>query len=107
MNQGDVYWCHFKPPDKKRPVVILTRDSAIPYLNGITVAWITPSVRVAPSEASPSPDDGMPEYCTANLYNVHTVQRRQFGAKITQLSREKMRQIREAIEFALGYDAMV
>ena len=106
MNQGDVYWCDFKAPDKRRPVVILTRDSAIPYLSGITVAWVTRNVRGTPSEAALSPADGLPEHCAANMYNIQTVQKRLFGAKITHLSGEKMREIREAIEFALGFDAM-
>ncbi len=41
MNQGDVYWYTFRAPDKRRPVLILTRNSAIPFLTGITVAPLT------------------------------------------------------------------
>ena len=38
VRQGDVYWFKFRAPDKRRPVLVLTRDSAISYLTGITVA---------------------------------------------------------------------
>ena len=36
--RGEVRLYDFAPPDKKRPVVILTRDNAIPYLSSVTVA---------------------------------------------------------------------
>ncbi len=50
MKQGDVYWYTFRAPDKRRPVLILTRTSAIPYLTGITVAQITTTIRETASE---------------------------------------------------------
>lgn len=49
MNQGDVYWYTFRAPDKRRPVLILTRSSAIPFLTGITVAAITTTNCVTPT----------------------------------------------------------
>ena len=55
MNQGDVYWYTFRAPDKRRPVLILTRNSAIPFLTGVTVAPITTTVRGIPSEIFLSP----------------------------------------------------
>lgn len=107
MNQGDVYWYTFRPPDKRRPVVILTRDSAIPHLNAITVASITTTIRGVPSEVSLTPDeDGVPTDCAINAYMMHTVQKSGFGSYITHLSPERMREVRAAIEFALGFDAL-
>jgi mRNA-degrading endonuclease toxin of MazEF toxin-antitoxin module len=38
ISRGDVRLYQFAPPDKKRPVVVLTRDSAVPYLSTVTVA---------------------------------------------------------------------
>ena len=38
ITQGDVRLYQFAPPNKKRPVVVLTRDSAIPYLSTVPVA---------------------------------------------------------------------
>ncbi len=67
MKQGDVYWYTFRAPDKRRPVLILTRDSAISFLTGITVAPITTTIRSIPSEVLLTPeDDGMFEKCAVN-----------------------------------------
>ena len=48
--RGDIRLYNFAPPDKKRPVVVLTRDSAITYLSTVTVAPITSTIRGVPSE---------------------------------------------------------
>lgn len=59
MKQGDVYWLTFPSPNKRRPVVILTRSSAIPYLSDITIAPITSTIRGIPTEVFLTPSDGM------------------------------------------------
>ncbi len=64
VKQGDVYWYTFRAPDKLRPVLILTRSSAIPYLTGITVAQITTTIRGVPSEVALTPgEDGVFTEC--------------------------------------------
>ena len=50
VKRGEVRWYTFRRPDKKRPVVVLTRDGAIEYLNEVTVAPVTSTVRGVPSE---------------------------------------------------------
>jgi mRNA interferase MazF len=108
MKQGDIYWFTFRAPDKRHPVLILTRNSAIPYLTGISVAQITTTVRGMPSEVRLTPgDDGMLEKCVINAVNIQTIKKSQLGELITELSRERMREVREAIEFAFGFDALV
>lgn len=107
MKQGDVYWYRFRAPDKRRPVLILTRNSAIPYLTGITVAQITTTIRGTTSEVMLNPtDDGMFAESVVNADNIQTIQKAQVGELITQLSPERMREVRAAIEFALGFDAL-
>lgn len=108
MRQGDVYWYSFRAPDKRRPVLILTRDSAIPFLTGITVAAITTTIRDIPSEVRLSPGrDGMFEDCAVNADNIQTVQKANLGEFITHLSAERMREVRAAVEFSLGFDALL
>ena len=108
MKQGDVYWYTFHAPDKRRPVSILTRNSAIPYLTGITVAQVTTTIRGMASEVALTPgDDGMFAECAVNADNIQTIQKSDLGELITELSPERMREVREAIEFALGFDALV
>ena len=108
MKQGDIYWYTFHTPDKRRPVLLLTRSSAIPFLTGITVAPITTMIRNIPSEVLLTPDeDGVPEECVVNTDNIQTVQKANLGTLITQLSQEKMREVREAVDFSLGFDTLM
>jgi len=104
VNRGDVCWYTFKVPDKKRPVLILTRDSAIAVLNSVTVAPITSTIRSIPTEVVLTKDDGMPDTCAANFDNLQTVPKSGVGNRITRLSARKMREARAAVSFALGFD---
>lgn len=106
MNQGDVYWYIFKEPDKRRPVIILTRDSALPYLTAVTIAPITTTIRSIPSEVVLSPTDGLLTECAANCDNLQTIAKSKLGGYITHLAPERMQELREAISFALGFDAL-
>ncbi len=108
VKQGDIYWYTFQAPDKRRPVLILTRNSAISFLSGITVAPLTTVIRGIPSEVLLTPEeDGVPEDCVINTDNIQTVQKSRLGALIAHLSQEKMREVREAIEFSLGFDSLL
>jgi len=103
MRRGDVRWYRFAQPDKRRPVVVLTRDSIIAYLGEVTVAPVTSTIRDIPSEVLLSPLDGMPGDSAINLDHVQTVSKGRVGALITTLSADKMVQIRRALLFALGF----
>ncbi len=104
MKRGDVRWYKFKAPDKKRPVVILTRDSILKYLGEVTVAPITTTVRDIPSEIILSKLNGLQRECAINLDHVQTVSKGKVGSLITTLSSNKMADIRKALLFALGFD---
>jgi mRNA interferase MazF len=106
MTQGDVYWYTFKEPDKRRPVLILTRNSAIQFLTSLTVAPITTTIRAIPTEVVLGQADGLFADCAVNLDNIQTVQRAKLGDFITHLSMHRMKAIRKAVEFALGFDAI-
>lgn len=103
LRRGEVRWYAFARPDKKRPVVVLTRDSVLEYLGEATIAPITRTVRGIPSEVPLGPDDGMPEPCAVNLDHVQTVARGRLGALVTTLSTQRMAEVREALLFALDF----
>ncbi len=107
MRRGEVHWYTFKEPDKRRPVLILTRDSAIGYLNALTVAPITTTIREIPSEVYLTPEDGLLTECAANMDNIQTVPKARLGSLITLLSRERMADANQAVRFALGLDPLV
>jgi mRNA interferase MazF len=105
VNRGDVCWYSFKSPDKRRPVLILTRDSAIRVLGSVTVAPITSTIRGIPTEVALTEDDGVPAACAVNFDNLQTVPKARMGPRITRLSAQKMRQAASAASFALGLDS--
>ena len=103
MKRGEVRWYTFEMPDKRRPVLVLTRNSAISFLTGITIAPITSTVRDIPTEVFLTPeDDGVLAPCAVNLDTMQTVPRHKIGALITTLSTEQMAQVERALAFALG-----
>jgi mRNA interferase MazF len=103
MKRGEVRWYKFPQPDKKRPVVILTRNSVLEYLGEVTVAPITSTIRDIPSEVILGRQDGMPSACAINLDHVQTVSKAKIGSVITTLGPEKMTELRSALLFALGF----
>jgi len=104
VNRGDVYWHIFRAPDKRRPVVILTQDRAIPYLNALAVAAVTTKVKNVPSQVLLESEDGMPELCAVNLHQIQLVRKSDLKHIITRLRVERMREIREAAIYALGLE---
>ena len=103
MRRGDVRWYRFSQPDKRRPVVILTRDSALEFLGEVTIAPITSTIRGIPSEVSLTKGDGMPKDCAVNVDHIQTVSRGKIGSLITTLGSAKMSELRSALLFALGF----
>ncbi|MEK6560886.1 MAG: type II toxin-antitoxin system PemK/MazF family toxin [Nitrospirota bacterium] len=102
MKRGEVRWYKFKSPDKKRPVVILTRNSILDYLGEVTVVPITSTIRDIPSEVLLSKEDGMHNDCAINCDHIQTISKENIGSLIITLSNEKLFQIRNAICFTLN-----
>ena len=96
-------WYTFPQPNKRRPVVILTRDSALEFLGEVTVAPVTSTVRDIPTEVPLAKADGMPRECAVNLDHIQTVARGRIGSLITTLNADKMATLRAALLFALGF----
>jgi mRNA interferase MazF len=103
--RGDVRLYQFAPPDKNRPVLVLTRNSAIAYLSTVTVAPVTSTIRGVPSEAVLYEDDGMKSPCAVNLHNAVTVSQQRMGKRVAQLSPARMNEVCAALRFSLGCDA--
>ena len=103
--RGDIRLYQFAPPDKKRPVVVLTRDSAIGYLSTVTVAPITSTIRGVPSEVVLSEEDGMKAPCAVNLHNVVTISQQRLGKRVARLGSSRMSEICGALRFSLGCDS--
>jgi len=103
MKRGEVRLYKFSKPDKNRPVVILTRDSALEFLGETTVAPITSTIRDIPSEVLLTKEDGMPKECAVNLDYIQAVPKSKIGPLITTLNPSKISELRSALLFALGF----
>jgi mRNA interferase MazF len=103
--RGDIRLYRFAPPDKARPVLVLTRDSALGYLSTATVAPITSTIRGVPSEVRLGEEDGMKAPCAVNLHNAVTVSQQRLGRRVAQLTSPRMKEICGALRFSLGCDA--
>ncbi len=104
LARGEVRLYRFPRPDKERPVVILTRGSAIGYLSKVTVAPITSTIRGTPSEVILGEADGMKGPCAINLHNLVTVSQAHLGRRVAVLSAERSQEI---LRWALRSDALV
>jgi mRNA interferase MazF len=100
--RGDIRLYLFAPPDKRRPVVVLTRDTAIGYLSTVTIAPVTSSIRGVPSEVLLDEADGVKGRCVINLHNAITVSQQRLGKRLAQLSQRRMSEVCLALSFALG-----
>lgn len=100
MKRGEVRWYKFMKTDKKRPVLILTRDSIIEYLGEVTIAPITSTIRDIPSEVFLSTDDGMFNDCAVNCDHIQTVSKEKIDGLITTLPVQKMKLVGKAVKFA-------
>jgi mRNA interferase MazF len=101
VRRGEIWWADLGPPSGKRPVVLLSREEAYAVRTAVTVAPLTRTIRNIPVEVSLEEKDGLPKPCVVNLDSIVTIPKRLLVSRITSLSAEKLRLIREAIRFAL------
>lgn len=103
VNRGEI-WLYFKPPDKRRPVLILSRPDVIPLLSTVMVAPITSTIRGAPSEVIVGIDEGLKTASAVNLDHVQTVAQDALRHYVGRLSREKMAAVCRGLAIAVACD---
>jgi mRNA interferase MazF len=101
VRRGEVWWAELPPPMGRRPVLLLSRDSAYAVRTSVTVAVITRSIRHIPSHILLDENDEMPATCAVNLDDINTIRKSSIKERITMLSPEKLSAVRESIVFAL------
>jgi mRNA interferase MazF len=102
MHRGEIWWANLPPPIGKRPVLLLSRESAYQVRTSITVAVITRTVRSIPVEVVLGEEDGMPAKCVVNLDNILTIPKALLSERVTVLSDSRMASVARAIAFALS-----
>ena len=100
LSRGDVWMYEFSAPDKRRPVVILSRQAVIPLLRTVMVAPITSAVHGVPSEVPVGPDQGLKGTSAINLDHVQTVDKHRLTHFVAHLGRDVMDQVCRALAAA-------
>ena len=102
LNRGEIWFYEFKSPNKRRPVVILSRQDVIPLLGTVMVAPITSTIRGAPSEVVVGLEQGLKRDSAINLDHVQTVDKKRLRKYVGQLDREMMTRVCRALAIATG-----
>lgn len=102
VNRGEIWSYRFKAPDKRRPVLILTRQEVISLLHTVMVAPITSTVYGAPSEVILGPDEGLKRPSAVNLDHVQTIERARLVGYIGAVSPTTMKAVCRALAIATG-----
>jgi mRNA interferase MazF len=100
--RGEVWWCEL-PEIGRRPVVVLSRDAAIPRLRRVLIGPCTTTIRGIPSEVPLEPtEDPIPLRSVVNLDSVESVSIGTLVERLGRLGDDRMRQICSALEVAVA-----
>lgn len=102
MNRGEIWLYAFPRPDKRRPVLVLTRQEVIPLLNTVMVGPVTSTIRGAPSEVTLGVDEGLQRESAVNLDHVQTVDKTRLRTLVGSVDAKKMAQVCRALAIATG-----
>lgn len=106
LNRGEIWKYRFSAPDKKRPVLILSRQDVIGLLHTVMVAPVTSTIRGAPSEVVVGVQEGLRHESAVNLDHVQTVEQGRLEGYVGHLGLEKMREVCRALSVAVGCDVV-
>jgi mRNA interferase MazF len=104
LGRGEIRLLQLPHPDKRRPVLVLTRPSLLRVLHTVTVAAITSTLRGAPTEVELGVEEGLKETSCVNLCNVFTVRQQDLGSFVGSVGRQKMARVCRALAVACGCD---
>lgn len=102
VKRGDIWMYSFARPDKKRPVLVISRQSVIPLLRTVMVAPITSAIYGVPSEVKVGVEQGLKRDSAVNLDHIQTVDRSRLTGYIGHLSDDVMDEVCRAVAVATG-----
>ena len=102
VNRGEIWLYSFESPDKRRPVLVLSRQKAIALLRTVLVAPITSSAHGAPSEVQVGIDEGLKHDSVINLDQVQTVDQARLHNFVGTVGPGKMTAVCQALSIATG-----
>ncbi len=103
--RGELWWCELAEIGR-RPVVVLSRDAAIPRLRRVLIAPCTTTIRSLPSEVILEPgEDPIPKRSAVNLDSVESVSLGVLVERLGRLAEARMREICAALAVAVDCQA--
>ncbi len=102
LMRGQIWQYQFSRPDKRRPVVILTRPEVIDLLHTVMVAPVTSTIHGIPSEVLVGVDEGLKADSAINLDHVQTVEKSRLHRLIGSVAPQKMKAVCRALAVATG-----
>jgi mRNA interferase MazF len=103
LNRGEIRWYTFRPPDKRRPVLLLGRPEVIDVLGEVIVVPVTRTIRGIPTEVVLTEDDGMPVTSALNFDHVSLAQKGRIGPALCSLPAGRWEEVRAALLVACGF----
>lgn len=102
--RGEIWQFSFPSPNKRRPVLVLTRRHILGHLDTVTVAPITTTIRGIPTEVVVGIESGLKTTSAINLDHLATVPKSGLRSFVGSVPPAVLKQVRAAILFALGFD---
>ncbi|MGH7281459.1 MAG: type II toxin-antitoxin system PemK/MazF family toxin [Polyangiaceae bacterium] len=102
MRRGEIWWAKLPLPAGRRPVVLVSRDSAYTVRSSVSVVEISRTVRGIPTEVPLGKREGLPKPCVANADSIATIPKTWLESRIGPLGTEKTKTLDAALRFSLG-----
>jgi mRNA interferase MazF len=103
VDRGDIFDADI-PGLGVRPVVVITRQVAIPVLSAVAVVMVTSTVRGIPSEVPLNSEHGLAHSCAASCDNLFTLAKARLHNRRGSLPAEDLDRLDHALRFALQLD---
>ncbi len=107
VKQYEIWWADLPQPAGRRPVLLLSRDSAYAVLNKFIAAEITATIRDIPIEVPLGPTEGMPRPCVVNCDNLRTISKAWLVERISRVPTGRVAEVKRAVGYALAWEELI
>ena len=102
LNRGEIWLLDRPRPDKRRPVLVISRSLLLGVLHTVTVAAITSTLRGTATEVELGEEAGLKQASCVNLCNLFTVHQQELRTFVGTVGPSKMREVCRALAVATG-----
>ena len=99
----EVWWAALPPPAGRRPILLLTRNSAYDHLNKLVGVEITSTIRGIAAEVRLGPAEGLALECVANCDKLRTVAKATLTGRVGRLDPRRWIEVKRAVGAAFGW----